>query len=146
MKTYLTALLIAICITTSFAQNTPQEITDTFFKTFKNEGASKAIDELYKSNSWITRNADAISNLKSQLEGLNKDYVGEYYGNEKINSKSLGSSFVHLSYMAKYDRQPLRFIFQYYKPKDTWMIYSFSFDAKISEELAESAKIYYQNL
>ncbi|MCR8666525.1 hypothetical protein NO995_02450 [Aestuariibaculum sp. M13] len=146
MKTYLSALLFLTSMTFAFAQNTPQELTDVFFNTFQKEGASKALDELYSSNSWISRNADAITNLKSQMEGLNIDYVGEYYGYEKINSKSLGSSFVHLSYMAKYDRQPIRFVFQFYKPKDKWVIYSFSFDTNISEELAESAKIYYQNL
>ncbi|WP_224485125.1 hypothetical protein [Robertkochia aurantiaca] len=139
-------LLVLISSQFSFSQLSPQEITFNFFETYKAKGASTALEDLYETNPWMSRSADAITNLKSQLEGLNKDYVGAYHGYEKITEKTLGNSYMLLSFMVKYDRQPIRFIFHYYKPKDKWVIYAFKFDANIDEELDESAKVYYQDL
>jgi hypothetical protein len=131
---------------TGIAQNTPKEIAEYFFKDYKANGASAALDDLYSTNKWMSRATDAISNLKSQLEGLNEDYVGKYYGYELITEKHLAGSYVLLSYLVKYDRQPIRFIFQFYKPNDKWVIYSFQFDGNIDDEIVESAKLYYLDL
>lgn len=128
---------------TGNAQSTPTEIVDTFFKDYVKSGSSIAIDNLYSTNKWMTRSADAIVNLKSQMEGLNDDYVGKYYGYELIVEKRLTESFILLSYLVKYDRQPLRFTFQFYKPNDTWMIFSFQYDGNMDEEIEEAAKLYY---
>jgi len=128
---------------TGNAQSTPTEIADTFFKDYVKSGSSIALDNLYSTNKWMTRSADAIVNLKSQMEGLNDDYVGKYYGYELIVEKRLTESFVLLSYLVKYDRQPLRFTFQFYKPNDAWMIFSFQYDGNMDEEIEEAAKLYY---
>lgn len=125
------------------AQSTPIEIVETFFKDYVKSGSSIALDNLYSTNKWMTRSADAIVNLKSQMQGLNDDYVGKYYGYELIVEKRLTESFVLLSYLVKYDRQPLRFTFQFYKPNDTWMIFSFQYDGNMDEEIEEAAKLYY---
>ena len=125
------------------AQSTPTEIVETFFKDYVKSGSSIALDNLYSTNKWMTRSADAIVNLKSQMQGLNDDYVGKYYGYELIVEKRLTESFVLLSYLVKYDRQPLRFTFQFYKPNDTWMIFSFQYDGNMDEEIEEAAKLYY---
>lgn len=125
------------------AQNTPKEMATKFFVDYKSEGASKALDKLYSSNKWMERVTDGITNLKSQLEGLNEDYVGKYYGYELIGEKKLAESYVLLSYLVKFDRQPIRYTFQFYKPDETWVLYSFKFDANIDNEIEESAKLYY---
>jgi hypothetical protein len=126
-----------------YTRSTPTEIVDTVFKDYVKSGSSIALDNLYSTNKWMTRSADAIVNLKSQMEGLNDDYVGKYYGYELIVEKRLTESFVLLSYLVKYDRQPLRFTFQFYKPNDTWMIFSFQYDGNMDEEIEEAAKLYY---
>jgi len=94
----------------------------------------------------MERATDAITKIKSQLEGLNEDYVGKYYGYELIVEKKLGESYILLSYLVKFDRQPIRYTFQFYKPKDKWSIYSFQFDGSIDDEIEEAAKIYFLDL
>ena len=42
----------------------------------------------------------------------------------------------------KYDRQPFRYIFEFYKPNEKWMLYSFKIDSEIDSEIEQSAKIY----
>jgi hypothetical protein len=47
-----------------------------------------------------------------------------------------------ITYIVKYDREPLRFTFFFYKPKDVWRVSNFSYDENISDELEEAAKVY----
>ncbi len=128
------------------AQRSPKEIVDQFFTDYKTVGSSMALDNLYKTNKWMDRATDAITNLKSQLEGLNEDYVGEYYGYELIVEKKLSQSYILLSYLVKFDRQPIRYTFQFYKPNDKWSLYSFKYDGSIDAEIEEAAKLYYLDL
>lgn len=124
------------------SQTQPKTVAELFFKEFKEKGASVAIDNLYSPNKWILRSGDAVIQLKNQLEGLNEEYVGAYYGQELMFEKKLTDSFILLSYLVKYDRQPIRFTFQFYKPNDKWVIHSFKFDGNIGDEIEESAKLY----
>tara|TARA_R110002111_G_scaffold129666_2_gene194472 strand:- start:787 stop:1233 length:447 start_codon:yes stop_codon:yes gene_type:complete len=125
-----------------FSQNESTDIVHGFFNNFEEKGATIALDELYGTNEWISRSSDAISKVKTQLEGLNEDFVGKYYGYELILEKKLSDSYILMSYLVKYDRQPIRFTFQFYKPNDTWRIQSFSFDGDLDEEIEEAAKLY----
>jgi hypothetical protein len=127
------------------AQTSPKEIADIFFSDYMKSGASIALDNLYSTNKWMDRATDAITNSKSQLEGMNEEYIGKYYGYELIVEKHLAESYVLLSYIVKYDRQPLRFTFQFYKPNDKWKIFSLQFDSNIDEEIEEAAKLNYLN-
>ncbi|RAJ13023.1 hypothetical protein [Olleya aquimaris] len=145
MKTFVTLILFSFSLIT-FGQNKPEEIVTNFFNEYKNDGASKAIDNLYSTNKWMARATDAITKLKQQLSALNEDFVGQYYGYELIVEKKLSDSFILMSYLVKYDRQPIRFTFQFYKPENQWRIHSFKYDSNIDEEIEESAKAYYLDL
>lgn len=125
---------------TSFGQ-TPEEIIDKFFTEYENVGADEALDNLYATSEWMGRNQDATQNVKSQLANL-QSLVGTYYGREFITKKSVGKSLSLYSYLVKYDRQPLRFTFEFYKPNDKWTIFGFSFDENLDDELEEAAKVY----
>ncbi len=105
-----------------------------FFQELATQGAVTAVDNLYATNQWINSNSDAVINLKNQL-GAVGNLVGEYHGVEKIAEFHVGSRFVYLSYMALYDRQPLRFIFEFYRPTDNWRVFSFSFDDDMDDDL-----------
>lgn len=146
MKNKLLLVLFILSLGTVHAQDGPEGIVSKFFKEYESLGASTALDNLYDTNSWMKRSTDAITNLKSQMEGLNEDYVGKYYGHELIVEKKLTESYRLLSYMVKFGRQPVRYTFQFYKPQDTWIIYSFKFDANIDDEIEEAAKLYHLNL
>lgn len=145
MKIYITIILVSFSFI-GLGQNTPEEIVSKFFTEYKNDGSSKALDNLYANNQWMNRATDAIANLKQQLKTLNEDYVGKYYGYELIVEKRLSNSFILMSYLVKFDRQPIRFTFQFYKPDNEWRTHSFKYDGSIDDEIEESAKVYYLDL
>lgn len=140
MKLVLPIVLVFFTLA-GIAQTSPEQMVETFFINYEKDGASIALDNLYSTNKWMSRAKDAIENLKNQLEGLNEDFVGKYYGYELIVEKRLSESYVLLSYLVKYERQPIRFTFQFYKPNDVWLIYSFQFDGDIDKEIEEAAKL-----
>ncbi|MEQ8581039.1 MAG: hypothetical protein RIC30_05030 [Marinoscillum sp.] len=142
----LTILLVGLNSLNSFAQDNGQKLIDEFFSRYENEGVEVAVDELYKTNPWTTRIQDAINNVKTQLARYNEELVGKYYGYEPIVTKQLGNSYVLHSYLVKFDRQPLRFTFQLYKPDKEWRLASFAFDDSYNDELEEAAKVYYMDL
>lgn len=142
MKTFATLILFTFSLI-SFGQNTPKEIVSKFFTEYEKKETSKALDNLYANNNWMKRSTDAITNLKQQLNSLNEDYVGKYYGYELIVEKKLSDSFVLMSYLVKFDRQPIRFTFQFYKPDNEWRTHSFKYDGSIEDEIEESAKVYH---
>lgn len=142
-KINLITLTIVVFLSTSIlkAQATTEEITSEFFKTYE-KSPMEAVGYVFGTNKWmVDRNKDGIANVKSQLTNF-LGLVGDYYGYEKITEKSIGESYKLVSYMIKYDRQPLRFTFVFYKPKDKWQVQNFKFDDSLDEELEESAKIY----
>ena len=120
---------------------TPDKLTESFFLKYESNPA-EALDYIFSTNKWMAVNAEAVDNLKKQLIDL-AALVGEYYGFEKIAEKRLGNSLMIQIYMIKYDRQPLRFVFKYYKPQDNWVIHNFCFDDKIDEDLEEEMKELY---
>ncbi len=143
-KQLLFALLFTVSMT-AFGQNSPEDIINQFFKEYS-QNTSKAIDDIYSTNPWTIRIKDAIENLKKEVNGYTVDYVGKFYGYEPITVKQLSQSFVLYSYMARYDRQPIRFTFQFYKPNDKWTLFSFKIDSNLDDEIEQAAKIYYLNL
>ncbi len=143
-KPFLASILILFSIIT-YAQSNQEEILNKFFKEYA-KNPSKAVDEIYLTNPWNSRIRDGIETMKQEVNKYTLDYVGKYYGYELITKKKLSESFILYSYMVKYDRQPMRFVFMLYKPLDKWALYSFTIDADIDEELDQAAKIYYLDL
>lgn len=124
------------------SSETPEEMMEIFFKKYKNEGATAALNDIYKKNEWVNPASEDVQNLIRQMSGLTEDYVGKFYGYEMILEKKLSDSFILKSVLVKYGRQPLRFTFQFYKPNDKWVFYGFSYDANLTDEIKEAAKLY----
>ena len=142
-KIKLLTLLIVTVLSTNIlkAQAATDEITKEFFKTYE-KSPQKAVDYVFGTNKWMMdRNKDGIENVKTQLTSF-LGLVGDYYGYEKITEKSVGESYKLVSYMIKYDRQPVRFTFVFYKPKDKWQVQNFQYDDNLNDELEESGKVY----
>ncbi len=144
MKKLLIVLLISIS-GNLFAQSSPQDLIDTFFKTYEKD-AGKAVKELYATNKWTERIKDDIDKIIGTVNGFTESYMGKYYGYEIITKKKFSESFELYSYMVKYDRQPIRFIFKFYKPNDKWVLYSYALDDNLDAEIQEAAKLYYLEL
>lgn len=144
MKKVVLVFLVLVSVTLQ-AQKTPTKLIEEFFVSYKTN-PSKAVRDLYKTNKWMDRKKDDVEKVISTINGFNKEYVGEYYGYEHITTKKFAKSFELDSYLVKYDRQPIRFIFKFYKPNKDWILYAFSFDDSFDAEIQEAAKLYYLDL
>ncbi len=145
MKRAILIGLISSMYFTVYCQNDPEQIIKKFFITYS-ANTNKAIDDLYATNPWANRFKDAVENIKKEINSYTLDYVGKYYGYESITKKQFSESFILYSYMVKYDRQPMRFTFELYKPNDKWTVYSFKIDTEMDDEIEQAAKLYYLNL
>ena len=138
-----TLLLITIIFSISgYGQDSPEAIVEKFFNDYKSN-TDKAIDNLYSTNPWSKNLADAIGNMKREVNGYTESYMGKYYGSELITKQNCTESFVLFTYMAKYGRQPLKFAFEFYKPDKVWMLYSFNINSTIEDDVEQAAKLYY---
>jgi len=133
-------VILFICVGTVKAQQqTPADISKKFFELYATKPMD-AIDLIFadvKKNKQIN---DDITAIKKNLK-VTIDQDGDYYGYEPITEKSVGNTIKLLSYIVKYDKQPVRFIFIYYKPKDAWKIYTFQFNTNMDDELTNAAGV-----
>jgi hypothetical protein len=116
----------------------PDDKLQVFFEQF-GEKPDEAIKKLLKQNRWISDGSG--ENVSLELKNYIKD-IGVYYGYEVVSKKNLGKSLCIYSVLVKYDRQPVRFTFIYYKSEKEWMIQNFLFDGEINEELIKSTEIF----
>lgn len=128
-------LLIAFLITTTitFGQKEIDVMTDKFIKMYEKD-TDAAFDYIFGTNKWMGKTNEGVLNVKSQI----RDYstlMGDYVGFEKIREKSLGDRLKLSVYLVHYERQPLRFIFKFYKSKDEWVLFNLKFDENIDYEL-----------
>lgn len=121
-----------------YAQSGDAQITEAFFRQYALD-PMKAFDYAFSTNKWMDRNQDAVENLKNQYNQL-LPLIGTYYGYDLISEKSMGDHLKVSSFMLRYDRQPMRLTFVFYKPKDQWQVQNLKYDDKLPEELEEAAK------
>ena len=117
----------------------PKAIVEEFFNIYSSGQIEHSIDFIASTNSWMERATDSLEQLKSQLRSL-ESMIGDYYGYHLMAEKTLGNSLVGFSYIANFDRQPIRFIFVFYKATDQWKIHKINFDMDLDDELAEFVK------
>jgi hypothetical protein len=139
-------ILLMLCTALLFIGNTahaqaqiPTDISKKFFELY----AAKPMDAIDYIFSGVTQNKqvkDDITAIKKNLK-VTIDQGGVYNGYELITEKSVGNTMKLISYMAKYDKQPVRFVFIYYKPKDVWKIYTFQFNTNLDDELNSAAGV-----
>ncbi len=133
------SLLAIVCYSNnSSAQASDKEITEEFFKLYAMD-PTKALDYAFSTNKWMARNPDAVENLKNQFNNL-IPLIGNYNGYELIVERSIGENLKLASFMAKYDRQPIRWTFVLYRSKDVWQVQNLKYDDKLTSELEESSK------
>jgi hypothetical protein len=136
----LCAVLLLVSVQKVNAQEqTPVDISKKFFELYATKPMD-AIDQLFgdvKKNKQVN---DDITAIKKNLK-VTIDQDGEYNGYELITEKGIGTTLKLLSYMVKYDKQPVRFVFIFYKPKDAWKIYTFQFNTNLDDELTNAAAV-----
>lgn len=144
MKSLLLLLTTLVLASPLFSQSNPEEILTPFFKEYAKNPA-KAVEDIYATNPWTARIRDGIEAMKNEVNKYTPEYVGKYYGYDLITKKQLTDCFLLYSYIIKYDRQPMRFIFKLYKPNDKWMLLSFKIDSELDDEMEQAAKVYNLN-
>jgi len=110
----------------------------TFFSMVESGKLQEGIDFIYADNPWISQKSDNVSQLKSQFVGL-PSVVGEILSHDLLVEEVYSERFAYLYYFVATERQPLAFVFQFYKPEGTWMTYSFSYTGDIDEVFEEKA-------
>lgn len=124
-----------------FSQSTPEDLIAHFFTDYK-EDIVKAFDNIYATNKWISAQSDDIVKLKSQLQQFEL-LVGDYIGEEFLAKSSMGEDYVMFVYFAKYERQPVRFTFHFYRTNGEWKIFAFRYDDSFGNELEDLLKYEY---
>lgn len=139
MKKSALFIFITLILLQAKAQITKEDITTNFFVQYEKD-PSGAYMNVFKNNKWMADQKSVLETTRIQLVDLiNK--VGEYHGYELITEKKAGESYILKSFLAKYDRQPVRFTFILYKASKDWQIQNLVFDTNFDEELKESAKV-----
>lgn len=111
-------------------------MVERFFNLYEGESVSAAMDYLNSSNPWIAMNSSG----SEKLEELVSDF-GKFYGFEYIKKGCINNRYSIISCMVIYERQPLRFSFILYKPKDEWRFQSFRFDNDLESEMINSTVV-----
>lgn len=133
-RNVLVGLLLLISINFYGQSNGTKELVNTFFTTYKSN-REKAVRELYATNIWTQTAKEGIEKVVTTVNGFTKEYMGEYSGYETIEIKKITPSYELHSYLVKYGRQPVRYVFKFYKPKDKWVLFSFSLDDGVDKKL-----------
>lgn len=138
MRSFIAALLLLLA-SPAFAGSYQDEI-NAFFSLYESGKKSEAVDRLYSTNPWTSQANDSIVQIKTQFGSVEK-VVGRYLGKEMIGEQNIKDRFIQVTYLALYERQPVRMEFQFYRPKNDWIIYSFSFDTDFDDDVNTAARI-----
>ena len=133
-------LILLFSLTNLFAQASRKEILDNFFSIYSKDPV-KAIEYGFSTNKWMDRKQDEITSMKNKLKNL-VELLGDYYGYDLLSEKTAGQNITLATYIIRYEREPIRFTFLFYKPKDKWQLNNFSYDESIDQDLEEAAKAY----
>lgn len=135
---HMVSLILLLLSTGSMAADYQQEI-DKFFDLYKAGKTDAAVDSIYKTNQFVSAIPDQIKSVKTQLASLS-GLVGSINHIGKVSDYLVGDAIIHITYLVTYDRQPVRFEFQFFKVKEGWRIYMFSFDDGLDDEIKALAR------
>ena len=136
--TFILAFTLILFTQVILAQQTTKEITDKLFQIYKTS-PEKAVTYGFSTNEWFKGNQEAISELETKLIKL-ISVVGNYNGYEKIKEKNIGNNYKLETYMLKYDRQPVKFTFIFYRPDTIWHIQNFYFNTDFDDDIEKMAQ------
>ena len=107
----------------SFPEGTPtpsaREKAETFLASVAAGDADKALDALAR-GSLLETQPKQLEVLKTQIKA-GVGLYGKYLGVELIHEKTFGKSVVSLTYLMKFEQNPLVWNFVFYRPQDQWL-------------------------
>lgn len=113
--------------------DTPEKLCAHFFMLFETD-SDNAVDFLFSTNKWFNvATMPQLSDIKGKIKKLY--YLGNFKGFELASKKILSPSLVLITYIVKYDRQPIKIEFYFYKPEKQWQIQTFRFEEDLKNDL-----------
>ena len=119
-----------------YRQNSPTEISNKFFATYKKEGAEKAVDYLFATNKFSADSKKDIDIIKDKFKEYGSSF-GDYSDYELVSTKMAGKDLELLTFIVKHDRLPLVFKLLFYKFDKEWRIQNFTFNTDLDNTLTE---------
>ena len=97
----------------------------------ENNKVNKAFDIL--SRYWLFGSLELNklqANTISQIKGI-KPRFGKITGSEYIKKETVTNTLIKYTYLLRFERHALRWMFTFYKPNSKWLLNSFQWDDKI---------------
>ncbi len=141
-KSFLLKFFVLVLILTGsrvYSQTQITDITDNFFSKYAKD-LMKAFDYAFSTNKYFDLKDNAVNDLKVKLKTA-VEQCGKYYGYEPIMEKTSGTCMKIISFFVKYERQPIRLTFIFYKPNEKWQVQNLSFSADFDNELEDAIKL-----
>lgn len=136
MKNLIILILFILVSTNINAQNdTPEDMIKVFFNNYKVQKTELAFDELFSSNKLFT--SEDISSIKLKIAEYSK-VLGQYHGQHLLIKEDINEIIQVHSYILKYEIQPIRFTFTFYKPSLKWKIQNFKISDDFIEEIEKA--------
>ncbi len=119
----------------------PKVHLENFFHELERDSIASGFASLFSTNPYL-QNVEQMEKLVLEY-GVTKKLLGKYYGYEILKEYIMGSCLVQYFVLAKYERQPMRFRFVFYKPTDKWVLHTFKYDDKFVGEFNDIASPMY---
>ena len=117
-------------------ENSPNHLVNTFFNIYEDKSTDEAFDYIFSTNNLISKSDVGL--IKSKISKY-RNALGDYYGKEMFVTQKINETIEVQSYILKYENQPLRFIFTFYKPNKGWKIQNFKISDTFIEEVEEAS-------
>ncbi len=112
--------------------NEPEKIVKNFFDLYKQNRIEQALDYLFSSNPVLYNKSESIKNLKNTFTNIEK-VLGSFKDYTISYSQEHFESLKIIIIYVRYEKQPLRLLFVFYKPENRWITYRFEIDTKFPE-------------
>lgn len=108
-------------------------ICEMFMLKLVNSGVQEAFDELRPYFALEKEEIDMIQiQTYQQMEAIRPRY-GEVVGYTLLKEEILGDTVLKYTYLQKFERHAIRWLFFFYKPGNTWIFNEFYVDDKLRE-------------
>jgi len=94
--------------------------------------SDEAIDYMFNTNVALKNMPGKSDQLKARLVEL-EGKLGSYHLHTRLAETKVAGIFVYQHYFVSYELQPISVRLKFYKPRDTWRVYSVEFDTDLPE-------------
>lgn len=113
----------------------PKDFIEVFFKNLKEHSFKRSLEVFFKDTPYVQ--PSDYRELVGKYAEIELQ-IGKFNGYELLVRKDVGTRYVIAYYVALYDRQPIVFKFQFYRPAAAWRAQQIEFGTDLDEWLEKS--------